>query len=99
MKNLLSTVIFCLLSFGTAAAQIRESRIANPINSGWKFREANKADWRSATVPGTVHTDLLANKAIEDPFYRDNEKKQQWIGKTDWEYQTTFLVSAEVFRR
>ena len=39
-----------------------------------------------------MHTDLLANKLIEDPFYRDNEKKQQWIGKTDWEYRTTFNV-------
>src|SRR6185369_4285007 len=39
-----------------------------------------------------VHTDLLTNKVIEDPFYRDNEQKQQWIGKTDWEYRTTFKI-------
>ncbi len=32
-----------------------------------------------ATVPGSVQTDLLANKAIGDPFYRLNEKDQQWI--------------------
>ena len=41
---------------------------------GWKFREINKTEWLPATVPGCVHTDLLANKKIEDPFYRDNEK-------------------------
>jgi len=46
-------------------------------------------------VPGCVHTDLLANKLIEDPFYRDNEKKQQWIDKKDWEYRTTFPVTAQ----
>ncbi len=29
--------------------------------------------WLPATVPGDVHLDLLANKKIDDPFYRDNE--------------------------
>ena len=69
------------------------------IHSGWQFREVGKTDWHNATVPGCVHTDLLANKLIEDPFYRDNEKKQQWIGKTDWEYQTTFKVTSQTLAR
>lgn len=65
------------------------------IESGWQFREAGKTDWYNATVPGCVHTDLLANKLIEDPFYRDNEKKQQWIDKKDWEYRTGFQVTPQ----
>jgi beta-mannosidase len=69
------------------------------LNSGWQFREAGKPEWHAATVPGCVHTDLLANKLIDDPFYRDNEKKQQWIGKTDWEYQSTFKVPAAALQR
>lgn len=64
-----------------------------PLNTGWKFRERNKDVWYPATVPGSVHTDLLTNKVIGDPFYRDNEQKQQWIGKTDWEYLTSFTVN------
>jgi len=70
-----------------------------PIDAGWQFREAGKTEWYNATVPGCVHTDLLANKLIEDPFYRDNEKKQQWIGKTDWEYKTTFKVPSQLLER
>jgi beta-mannosidase len=69
------------------------------INSGWQFREVGKTDWYNATVPGCVHTDLLANKLIDDPFYRDNEKKQQWIDKKDWEYQTTFKVAPQTLER
>jgi len=69
------------------------------IDSGWQFREVGKTDWYNATVPGCVHTDLLANKLIDDPFYRDNEKKQQWIDKKDWEYRTTFKVTAQTFAR
>jgi beta-mannosidase len=71
----------------------RSSKIRIPLQSDWRFREADKSTWYSATVPGCVHTDLLNNKLIDDPFWRDNEQKQQWIGKTDWEYQTTFNVT------
>jgi beta-mannosidase len=53
----------------------------------------NDVKWLPATVPGTVHTDLLANKKIEDPFYRTNESDQQWIEKEDWEYKTNFDVN------
>ena len=83
--------ILLLLPLATVSSQ---SKLMVPIDSGWQFREAGTTDWHKATVPGCVHTDLLANKLIEDPFYRDNEKKQQWIDKKDWEYQTTFNVTA-----
>ena len=69
------------------------------IDTGWQFREAGKTDWHRATVPGCVHTDLLANKLIEDPFYRDNEKKLQWIGKTNWEYRTTLKITPQIMSR
>ena len=54
----------------------------------WVFREADTGEWLPATVPGTVHTDLLANGKIQDPFYRTNERDQQWIDKKDWDYAT-----------
>ncbi|HEY7273045.1 MAG TPA: glycoside hydrolase family 2 protein [Actinoplanes sp.] len=43
-----------------------------------------------ATVPGCVHTDLLAAGLIDDPFADDNETRLAWIGRTDWTYETTF---------
>ena len=59
----------------------------------WKFKQANKNNWLTATVPGTVHTDLLANQLILDPFLETNEKEVQWIEKEDWEYKTSFFLS------
>src|SRR5205085_9769859 len=100
------TAILVLLTFGamTSRSQTRSrstdlSNIRRPLLTGWQFREAGKDNWYSASVPGCVHTDLLNNKLIDDPFYRDNEKKLQWIGKTDWEYQTTFKLTAEMLKR
>jgi len=48
-----------------------------------------------ALVPGCVHLDLLREELIPDPYLGQNETLVQWIGRTDWEYQTTFSVSAE----
>jgi beta-mannosidase len=42
-----------------------------------------------ATVPGCVHTDLLAAGLIPDPYLDDNENRLGWIGRTDWVYETT----------
>lgn len=49
-----------------------------------------------ATVPGCVHTDLLAANIIEDPYYRDRELEVQWIGQADWAYTRSFEIDAEV---
>jgi beta-mannosidase len=69
------------------------------LNENWQFTEMGKENWLPATIPGTVHTDLLNNKIIEDPYFRDNEKKLQWIEEKDWEYKTTFSVDEITFSK
>jgi beta-mannosidase len=44
-----------------------------------------------ATVPGSVHTDLLSAGLIPDPYLDGNEKLLSWIGLTDWRYSSTFV--------
>ena len=65
-----------------------------PLHSGWKFRQANRNEWHPATVPGVVHTDLMDNGLIEDPYYRLNERSLQWIDKEDWIYEVSFDAGA-----
>lgn len=48
-----------------------------------------------ATVPGCVHTDLLAAGLIPDPYLDENEQRVQWIGRVDWCFAGTFELSAE----
>ncbi|OII27946.1 beta-mannosidase [Frigoribacterium sp. MCBA15_019] len=43
-----------------------------------------------ATVPGTVHTDLMAAGLIVDPYLDANEHLLAWIGQADWSYTSTF---------
>ncbi|HEX8465027.1 MAG TPA: glycoside hydrolase family 2 TIM barrel-domain containing protein [Abditibacterium sp.] len=51
-----------------------------------------------AVVPGCIHLDLLRENLIPDPYLDQNEALVQWIGRTDWEYSTTFSVSAEALQ-
>ncbi len=51
-----------------------------------------------ATVPGCIHTDLLAAGLIDDPYVAGNELKQHWIGHTTWRYETTFFLDASLLK-
>lgn len=79
------------------AAQNTERNLSS---EKWQFKGVNndKYKWRPAKVPGTVHTDLLANQLIPDPFIGANEKQLQWIENDDWQYQTTFTITREELR-
>lgn len=95
IKKVLALALILLLGSTYLLAQ----PMVKTINSGWKFRQARSNNWYSATVPGTVHTDLFANKLIEDPFYRLNERGLQWIDKEDWIYETKFSLSPDMLKQ
>lgn len=82
----------------------RREPVRVEIASGWTFRKVTRehqpADvWLPATVPGCVHTDLFAAGKIGDPFFRLNEKDQQWIDKEDWEYRTNLQIDDKTLGR
>jgi beta-mannosidase len=87
-------ILFCLFTFNFwLNAQ------TSLLNSNWKFHKAGEKTWYKADVPGTIHTDLLANKLIPDPFLADNENKVQWVEKETWEYKLEFNVDEKTFSR
>ncbi len=51
----------------------------------WQF-EYN-GQWYPATVPGFIHTDLMANGIIPDPFLATNEDSVRWVGQREWHYK------------
>ena len=89
-KSALGILLSAMIGASTAVGTPVNAQSALTQNSviafdhGWQFRQVTPAQnaesgWLPATVPGDVHLDLLANKKIPDPFYRDNEAKLQWI--------------------
>ncbi len=65
----------------------------NLSTENWTFNKQYETKKLKATIPGTVHTDLLQNKLIPDPFFGANEKQLQWIENENWEYESTFSLS------
>ena len=69
------------------------------LDTGWEFSQSGTEKWMPATVPGTVHQDLISHELLPNPFYGMNEKKIQWVENEDWEYRTSFIVSEEQLNR
>lgn len=91
--------LVCALAPSIALAQSSGVQTLD-LSSGWQFRQtgssagAQSAAWLPASVPGNIHLDLLRNKVIPAPFYRNNEAKLQWIETAGWEYRTTVSVNS-----
>ena len=43
-----------------------------------------------ARVPGTVHTSLMGNDIIGDPYFMLNDDKYAWIADQQWTYERNF---------
>jgi beta-mannosidase len=50
----------------------------------------------AATVPGSVHTDLLEAGLIADPYLDRNELDVPWIGRSSWSYRTSLPQRSEL---
>ena len=88
-KILLIFILFCFCVSCKHELSVQETI----LNKNWVFKSIEDTFWIPANVPGSVHTDLLENDIIEDPYYRLNEHDLQWIDKKDWLYKTTFSIS------
>lgn len=73
------------------------------LHSGWRLNATGDLDavpthlrdtlsgtGIPATVPGCVHTDLMAADLIPDPYLGFNDREQAWVGHTDWRYTLRF---------
>ena len=107
---ILPAITLTLASFVARAESNRAqtNRTQNAVltlDHGWQFRQITaslqdaEVGWLPATVPGDVHLDLLANKKIDDPFYRDNEAKLQWVENASWEYRDSFDAAPSLLSR
>ena len=60
---------------------------------------AARAEAIPASVPGCVHTDLMAAGLIPDPLVDENETQVQWIGECDWRYRCRFTAPDSLLAR
>ena len=81
---------FIIFSLFISIVQVSAQMVRTLNNENWLFQKKGDVKWLNVTIPGSVHTDLILNKLISDPFLDLNESKVQWIEKEDWIYKTSF---------
>ena len=98
MRKIIFGVALLFLFFGCNSLE-KELPIHIQLNSNWQFKGIDTLDWKSATVPGNIYTDLIAHQVIENPFVKNNEEKVQWVSNKSWEYKTTFSLSDAILKK
>jgi len=90
------TLFFLII---TLSGCVKHNSVTNlNLKKNWSFSEYSDTTWLPAKVPGTVHTDLIHNRIIENPFFRLNEHNVQWIDKKDWRYRTILNIDKNTFQ-
>lgn len=98
MHKKIQYILLLMLLFANLISATAKNKNRMSLNGEWLFKQSISQNWLPAQVPSAVHTDLLNNHRIKDPFYGVNEKSLQWIGEKDWEYKKTFTVDEALFR-
>lgn len=93
LLNYKTLFLFILIVASFESCSVSSTISEKELNDHWYFKKSLDTLWKNATVPGTIHTDLLALQEIEEPYYRLNEHNLQWIDKVNWDYQTSFILS------
>jgi beta-mannosidase len=99
MKNKIILLCIAITSIIGCSKITKDVPVTQEIHSNWEFKSSDSQDWKSASVPGNVYTDLLHHTLIPDPFIKTNEEKVQWVATKSWEYKTTFNISEEELQK
>ena len=97
MRCVLIGMVGALLA-GSAGAETVSAAQSLSLAGKWTLRQVEDPSRPAMemTVPGGVHTALLEAGRIPDPFFGQNEKVIQWVGKQDWLVERRFTVPADL---
>lgn len=77
---------------------LQPDEISLSLNGEWSLASSDASKRLSAELPGDVHSALIKNGIIPDPYMGNNEELVQWVGKSDWVYSREFSVTPEMLK-
>lgn len=89
-------VYICCFFYVIALCGYCSSTEQIPLNGKWTLSNSNGSLLFPAEVPGCVHSALLKQGIIQDPYYRFNDLSDRWIALENWTYSTTFSVASDL---
>uniref|UniRef100_A0A1A8CE61 Beta-mannosidase n=1 Tax=Nothobranchius kadleci TaxID=1051664 RepID=A0A1A8CE61_NOTKA len=88
--------MFCCVLFCVVLGVFSEPSVELGLNGKWRLSNSNGSVSVPAPVPGCVHTALMQQQYIQDPYFRFNDLSYRWIAHDNWTYMTSFNVSAQL---
>ncbi|XP_066487821.1 beta-mannosidase-like [Tiliqua scincoides] len=87
-----------LLALGAAGAAVaaQTGPAVHSLSGPWKLSNGNGSLSLSAAVPGCVHSALLRQGLVQDPYYRFNDLAYRWISLDNWTYSRIFKTPFKV---
>lgn len=70
--------------------------IIQKLHDNWILQILGQEQKFNAKVPGSVYNDLLENKQIENPYWRDNEDKALKIMDNNFIYSSKFTLNSDI---
>ena len=98
VRKSISILFIAFVAISTSCKRYDLNKTHIDLNSNWLFCETNTENWYPAKIPGTVLTDLLNLKLIDDPYIGTNEQKIQSLENKNWSYKTTFNLNKNVLQ-
>ena len=81
-------LLFCSILFSSCETVDKTMEGDALYIHDWEFQY--QGQWYPAFLPSYIHTDLLDNKLIPDPFFGCNEDSVQWVSDSCWTYRLLF---------
>lgn len=69
------------------------------LNGPWTLHRDATGTSYPAIVPGDVYSDLIDAEVIDRPFFRDNERRYQWVSEEKWIYRREFSVPDTILEK
>ena len=91
--------LYFLFVFGILSCKNENLPTKIILLENWEFKGVDTLEWQTASVPGTIFSDLMDQKMIENPFVKTNEDSTRWVSKKNWEYKTTFSLSKKQLQK
>ncbi|KAM4834229.1 beta-mannosidase [Thomomys bottae] len=84
--------LLVLLLVGPAGWAAAAAGSSVSLNGDWRVRSENGSLQLRGSVPGCVHSALIRQRLIQDPYYRFNDLNYRWISLENWIYSKEFKI-------
>lgn len=63
---------------------------ASTLNDGWVLKQTERNLTLAFSVPGDIHSALLKENLITNPYWRDTEESLDWVHESTWWLENSF---------